>query len=101
SDEDAHDPIRIYNLAHPSSTLPTNWKYQVRYHYDFMQAVPGSSAVAPLAGQYPWLYGYGVGRPKGPPVLMMTSVATRATPGATPTIRRQVYSYLMPGSTTK
>jgi hypothetical protein len=92
------DPIFLYNEAH-SEGLPTNWRYQIRYHYDFWHcendllfhmATPHTQ---PAMGTYPWLYGRAVNAPKGPPVLMMTTVASRPTGSGAPSLRRQVYSY--------
>ena len=88
STSDPHDRLGGLNLP--------PWKYQVRYHYDFMRTGQyyTSPELYPLVARYPWMYGWDANAAKGPPVLLMTSVLSRAaSSGAAPEVQHQVYVY--------
>ncbi|HYE02085.1 MAG TPA: hypothetical protein VD963_02500, partial [Phycisphaerales bacterium] len=86
--QDAHDPIWLYNQAHPAAALPTDWTYQVHYHYQtvdqpFMTALEGGAS---LEAQHPWYAGLAAEGVGSAPVLALTSVHTRPDPANNPAL---------------
>ena len=78
------DPLSSYNACAGGSALPTNWKHQVRYHYDSYRLPPPTTLPNPQMAPMPV------------PVLLKTSVTTRDLSTTVPTplgVKNTVYHY--------